>query len=969
MIGSTISHYRVLEKLGAGGMGVVYKAQDTRLGRLVALKFLPDEFTDNKQLRERFQREARANSALNHPNICTIYDIGEADGRPFLAMEFLHGSTLKDLVLTPLELDRLVDIAVQILAGLEVAHAQNVIHRDIKPANIFVTSAGLVKILDFGLAKINRPSQAKVGAGESAEYMTTGGGALGTMPYMSPEQVLGKPIDARSDLFSFGITLYEMATGEMPFRGNTTGVLFLSIVQEAPVPPMHLNPKIPDELHRIIEKCLEKDRDLRYQHASDIRIDLKHLGRDLRSSSGRVAAAIEPRLAHAPSKSSGGLPSATVPPQVPTSGVGAAAKRTHWKAWAALLALVALVVAAGVSYRKSRNRVALTNRDTVVLADFSNTTSDAAFGDPLKTALMVDLSQSPFLNVLSDNKIAATLKLMTQPADAKLTPERARDVCQRLGGKAYIAGSIASLGTEYVLGLKAVNCRDGDTLAQQVVTVKAKEQVLAALDKATSKLRAQLGESLASVQKFDVPLDEATTPSLEALTAYSLGRRALLTEGEKSAIPYFKRAIELDPNFAIAYAVLGTAYANLRESDLAKENYQKAYDLRSRVSAREQFAISAYYYNDVTGELDKADQTYQLYAKAYPQNWVPHNNLGGNYAALGQWDSALAEAQEAVRLNPDSGIALGEVIEYEVRMGRYQDAKATYQQATRKGLDYSDLHYFRYGVAFLEGDTAEMQHQRDWAAGKPGREDVLLSTQSDTEAYSGHLTKARDLSRRATDSAHNAGENETAAKRELNDAIREVEFGYPYQARDEVAAALRLSSTRSTRVLAAVVLARAGDIANAQKLADELQKQNSLNTKIIGYWLPTIRAAIALNRRNPAKALSILEEAAPYELGMPGPQPELGALFYPVYLRGQAYLALRQGAAAVTEFKKYSDHSSIALNSVLAGLAPLGLARGYGLQGDTARTNAAYKSFFSNWKGADPNIPILKEARAEYAKI
>jgi len=967
MIGTTISHYRVLEKLGAGGMGVVYKAQDIRLGRFVALKFLPDDFADNVQLRERFQREARAASALNHPNICTIYDIGEADGRAFMAMEFLDGTTLKDLVIAaPLGLDRLVDIAVQVLDGLEAAHAENVIHRDIKPANIFVTSTGRVKILDFGLAKVNAPARAKVGAGSSSDYMTTGGGALGTMPYMSPEQALGKPMDARSDLFSFGITLYEMATGKMPFHGDTTGVLFLSIVQDAPIPPVELNPDVPAELQRIIDKCLEKDRDLRYQHASDIRSDLKRLGRDSHASSSDAAAVVEPSLATAtPRQSSVRSRLVTTPPRRVSE---VTVTRTRWKTWVSVLTLAAALAAGGVFYRRSHNPVPLTDKDTVVLADFANTTGDTVFDDPLKTALMVDLGQSPFMNVLSDNKVAATLKLMTQPTDTKLTPEVARDVCERAGGKAYIAGSIASLGTEYVLGLKAVNCQDGNTLAQQLVTATSKEKVIGALDQATSKLRTQLGESLASVQKFDVPLDEATTSSLDALTAFSLGRRALSTDGEKAAIPYFKRAIELDPNFALAYAVLGTAYANLRESDLAKQNYQKAYDLRSRVSAREQFAISAYYYNDVTGELDKADQTYQLYAKSYPRNWVPHNNLGGNYAALGHWDSALAEAREAVHLNPDSGIALGELIEYEARMGQYQEAKATYQQAVSKGLDYSDLHYFRYAVAFMEGDAPEMQRQRDWAAGKSGREDVLLSTQSDTEAFSGQLTKARELSRHATESAHNAGENETAAKRELNDAIREVEFGYAQLARDEVASALRLSSTRSTRVLAAAVLARAGDIEHAEKLADDLQKQNPLNTKIIGYWLPTIRASIELSRHNPAKALEILEDAAPYELGTSGPQPELGALLYPVYLRGQAYLALHQGAAAAKEFQKYSDQKSIAVNSVLAGLAPLGLARAYELQGDTVKARAAYETFLGNWKTADPDMPVLKQAKAEYLK-
>ena len=952
-------------------MGVVYKAQDVRLGRFVALKFLPDQFADDLQLRERFQREARAASALNHPNICTIYDIGEADGRAFMAMEFLDGSTLKDRLLdTPLELAPLVDIAVQVLDGLEAAHAQNVIHRDIKPANIFVTSTGRAKILDFGLAKINAPTRAKVGAGAmdssaTEGYATTGGGALGTMPYMSPEQALGKPLDARSDLFSFGVTLYEMATGQMPFHGDTTGVLFLSIVQDVPVSPVQLNPDVPDELQRIIEKCLEKDRDLRYQHASDIRSDLKRLGRDSRVSSSGVAAVVEAPPLSAPSKPSNIPSRISAPPKAPVSGAVVTAALPHWKSWVLPLVIVAALVGGGVFYWRWHKQVTLTDKDTIVLTDFANTTGDEVFDDPLKTALMVDLSQSPFLNVLSDNKVAATLKLMTQPADTKLTPAVARDVCVRAGGKAYIAGSIASLGTEYVVGLKAVNCQDGNTLGQQLVTATTKEKVLGAMGQATSKLRSQLGESLASVQNFDVPLVDATTSSLEALTAYSLGARTLTREGERSAIPYFKRAIELDPNFALAYASLGTSYANLRESDLAKENYQKAYDLRSRVSAREQFQISAYYYNDVTGELDKADQTYQLYAKAYPRNWVPHNNLAGNYAALGQWDAALAEAREAARLNPDSGIALGEVMEYDSRMGQYQDAKAIYQQASSRGLDYSDLHYFRYAVAFMEGDTAEMQRQQDWAAGKPGREDVLLSAQSDTEAYAGHLAKARELSRLATNSARNAGENETAAKRQINDAIREVEFGYPQVARDEVAAALRLSSTRSTRVLAAAVLARAGDIDRAERMADELQRQNPLNTKINGYWLPTIRAAIELGRHNPTTAIEILEEAVPYELGMPGPQPELGALFYPAYLRGQAYLALHQGAAAAAEFQKYFDHKSTAVNSVLAGLAPLGLARAYELQGDEARARTAYQLFLTNWKNADPEIPVLKQARAE----
>lgn len=976
MIGTIISHYRVLEKVGAGGMGVVYKAQDLRLGRFVALKFLPEDFAEDLQVRDRFQREAQAASALNHPNICTIYDVGESDGRVFMAMEFLDGFTLKDLVLVaPLQLDRLLDISVQVLDGLEAAHAQGILHRDVKPANIFVTTSGRVKILDFGVAKITAASRAKMRTGweetlatVSPLDATTGGWALGTMPYMSPEQALGKPLDERSDLFSFGVTLYEVATGRMPFHGDTTGVLFLAIVQETPVPATVLNQSVPTELQRIIDHCLEKDRDLRYQRASEIAADLKQLAQEASASGDRRRSLSEiPTAAVTSDRLRAISQQAPVSRQTPISTGESPSRPQPWKLWALLGVLVVALGAGALLYWRTHKRAALTDKDTVVLGDFANNTGDAVFDDTLKMALAVAINQSPFLDVLSENRVAATLKLMTRPAGTKLTPELARDLCQRADGKAYIAPSIASLGSEYVIGLKAVNCKDGTPLAQELTTASGKEEVLGALGQATNKLRSELGESLASIRQFDVPLDEATTPSLEALTAYTAGMRAMPSEGERIAIPYFKRAVELDPGFALAYASLGTAYANLRESELAKQNYQKAYDLRARVSAREQYAIAAYYYNDVTGEIEKSNETYQLYAKSYPRSWVPRNNLAGNYAALGQWPNALAEVIEAARLNPDSGIAMGALVEYYCRSGRYQDAKAAYQQALSRGLDYSDLHYYRYALAFLEGDAGEMQRQADWAVGKPGREDVLLSTQSDTEAFSGHLQKARDLSRRATESAHNAGEDETAAKRQLNAAIREAEFGFPENARSQVAAALRLSSSRSTRVLAALALARAGEADRAETMANELARQNPLNTKLNVYWLPTIRAAIQLARQNPAKAIDILKDAAPYELGVPGPQPELGAMLYPVYLRGCALLALHQGAAAKVEFQKYLDHKGLAMNSVLAGLAPLGLARADALQGAPG-TRASYQNFLTIWKGADPDIPIYQQAQAEYAK-
>jgi eukaryotic-like serine/threonine-protein kinase len=974
MVGATISHYRVLEKVGAGGMGVVYRAQDMRLGRYVALKFLPEEFVDNLRIRDRFQREARAASALNHPNICTLYDIGEADGRLFMAMEFLDGVTLKDLVLTaPLDMNRLLDIAIQVLDGLEAAHSQGIIHRDIKPANVFITASGRAKILDFGVAKITAASPARVPAGRDEKLAmddqsyATGGWALGTMPYMSPEQALGKPLDERSDLFSFGVTLYEMVTGQMPFQGDTTGVLFVAIVQGAPVPATTYNQNIPAELQQIIDKCLAKDLYARYQNASEIRTELRKLLEAPRTSGAAGERAEAREAAVASAGSAVVLPQAAPFPQRKSDSVRATSTNRPPRKWMAAAVLVAALLVAGGLYWKVHKKAGLSDRDTVVLSDVTNSTGDPVFDDTLKMALIVDLNQSPFLNVLPESKVADTLKLMTRVVNAKVTPEIAKDLCQRAGAKAFIAPSIASLGSEYVVGLKAERCDNGAALAEQLATAATKEEVLDALGHATAKLREQMGETLTSVQKFDVPLEEATTPSLDALTAYSQGLRAISLEGERVAIPYYRQAIQLDPKFALAYASLGTAYANLHETDLARQNYQKAYDLRSRASAREQYVIAAFYYNDVTGDLEQSNETYLLYARAYPRAWVPRNNLAGNYAALGQWQNALAQVIEASKLNPDSGVAHGELVEYYCRSDRYHDAEAAYDDAIGRGLDYPDLHYYRYAVAFVEGDAAEMQRQGQWAAGKVGREDVLLSAQSDTEAFFGRLQKARDLSHRATESAAVAGENEAAARRELNEAIREAEFGYPKEARNHATAALRLSSSRNTMVLAAVALARAGDVEQAGKLVDELHRQNPLNTKLNVYWLPTIRAAIELSRQNPTKAIEILKDAAPYENGVPSPLPGLGATMYPVYLRGYAYLELHQGDTAKAEFQKYLNHPGLTMNSVLAALAPLGIARADSLQ-NNHEARASYQNFLTQWKDADAGIPIYLQAKTEYNK-
>ena len=930
-----LGEYEVLCKLGAGGMGEVYRALDMRLRREVAIKILPGCASSDPERLRRFEQEAMAAAALNHPNILAVYQMGTHEGAPYLVSELLEGETLREVINRGrIELRKTIDYGMQITHGLAAAHEKGIVHRDLKPENLFITKDGRAKILDFGLAKLQQPSSASAHSALTLGNETEPGMVMGTAGYMSPEQVRGQTADHRTDIFAFGSVLYEALTGERAFHKPTSAESMTAILREEPVPIGQIAPQTPAALQRIVQRCLEKNPEQRFQSATDLAFAL-----DALSDSGTLIASA-------------------------TAHLEGSSGRNKYLAIAAVV-IVALGLISGAYFYLHRP-AKLTDKDTIVLADFDNKTGDPVFDDTLRQALSASLRQSPFLNVLSDNKISATLQLMMRPASTRLTPEIVREVCQRADGKAWIGGSIVGIGSQYIVGLRAVNCQNGDTLAQEQVTAVGKDTVLDALGQVVTKLRGQLGESLSSVQKFDMPLSQSTTSSLEALKALTLGNKALYENGTNAAIPFYQHAIELDPDFSAGYVALGKMYSNLGQMARAEQFFTKAYALRQHTSERERFDIESMYHMFVTRDFENSSRVFREWLGSYPRSSAALGNLGNIYSFLGQPQQAVELDRQSLLQRPEDVVGYMNLARSLMEANRLQESRKTIQDAFDHKLDAEPLHSNLYLLALLANDSGGMAEQVAWSEGKPEATQDFLSLQSSVEAYFGHLHKARDLSRRAVEAADRADNKEAASSERMREALSEAAFGNLPEARREAITTLNQPGVGyEAQASAALIFAWLGDAARSQSILDKLGKRFPQGTLVQSVVLPTVRARIELARNNPERAIELLQASIPYELT----DVSFNACLYPAYVRGEAYLAAHNSPAAALEFQKVLDHRGLVGPCETAALAHLGLGRAYATGGDSAKAKVVYEDFLTLWKDADPDIPILQQVKSEYSRL